>query len=82
MAIGLDPPHPLDLLEDDGITDIHGSIATYSYAGPVSAIPKPSPAVLLGGVLAALAAASRIQRNGTKSKREKTISRKCCLPRC
>src|SRR5207244_5111773 len=35
-ATGLDQPHPLDLLEDDGITDIHGSITTYSYTASVS----------------------------------------------
>jgi hypothetical protein len=53
-AIGLDQPHPLDLLEDDGITDIQGSITTYT--GPASAVPEPSSAMLLGYVLTALAA--------------------------
>ena len=40
-ATGLDPPHPLDLLEDDGITDIHGSVTTYSYSG-VATVPEPA----------------------------------------
>src|SRR6266567_3282382 len=51
-ATGLDQPHPLDLLEDDGITDIHGTISSYSYTGHVSAVPEPSTGVLLGCLLA------------------------------
>jgi hypothetical protein len=58
-AIGLDQPHPLDLLEDDGTTDIHGSITAYT--GPASAVPEPSPAVMLFCFLAALASANRRQ---------------------
>ena len=46
-AIGLDQPHPLDLLEDDGVTDIHGSITSYSHS-PVSPTPEPSAAIPLG----------------------------------
>ena len=57
-AIGSDPPHPLDLLEDDGTTDIQASITRYSYTGPASAVPEPSSGLLLGGALACLAAAS------------------------
>ena len=60
-AIGLDLPHPLDLLEDDGITDIHGTITSYSYTGPVSAVPEPSLTVLLGCFLAGLVAANRMR---------------------
>src|SRR5260370_1398717 len=60
-AIGLDQPHPLDLLEDDGTTDIQGSITSYSYNGPTSAVPEPSATVLLGCALAALVAANRMQ---------------------
>jgi hypothetical protein len=41
-AIGLDQPHPLDLLEDDSLTDIQGSITTYS--GPAQTAPVPEPA--------------------------------------
>lgn len=36
---GLSPP--LDLLEDDGSTDIQGSIATYSYSPPIASAPEP-----------------------------------------
>ena len=76
-AIGLDQPHPLDLLADDGITDIHGTITTYSYTGP-SAVPEPSSIFLVGCGLAGLAAAKRTlvrrecgwpgERVGAKSK--------------
>jgi hypothetical protein len=65
-AIGLDQPHPLDLLEDDGTTDIQGSITTYN--GPAaSTVPEPSSAVLLGCALAALAAANRRLRGRDKA---------------
>jgi hypothetical protein len=47
-ATGLDQPHPLDLLEDDGVTDIQGQIATYSYN---STVPEPRSAFLLSGAL-------------------------------
>src|SRR3954453_14005921 len=60
-AIGLDQPHPLDLLEDDGVTDIHGSIDTYSYA-PATTVPEPAPAGLLACALAILAAGARKSR--------------------
>lgn len=53
-ATGLDQPHPLDLLEDDGVTDLHGSITEYTYTGTGSTVPEPSSFVLLGGALAAL----------------------------
>lgn len=42
---------PLDLLEDDGVTDIHGSVTSYSE----TAVPEPSSLVLMAGVLAAVA---------------------------
>ena len=39
---------PLDLLEDDGATDIHGSVATYSYEPSfVTRVPEPVPFMLL-----------------------------------
>src|SRR5260370_20006926 len=60
-ATGLDPPHPLDLLEGDRITDIQGSITSYSNTGPVSTVPEPSLAALLGCCLAGLVAAHRMQ---------------------
>jgi len=50
-ATGLDQPHPLDLLEDDGVTDIHGSVDSYSYT---STVPEPSPLGLVGCALALL----------------------------
>jgi hypothetical protein len=43
-ATGLDPPHPVDLLEDDGVTDIHGSVVGYSYS---ESAPAPEPATML-----------------------------------
>jgi hypothetical protein len=42
---------PLDLLEDDGVTDIHGSVTSYSE----TAVPEPSSLVIMAGVLAAFA---------------------------
>ena len=56
-ATGLDQPHPLDLLEDDGSTDIHGSITSYS--GPASVKPEPGTASLLGTGIALLALVKR-----------------------
>ena len=52
-ATGLDPPHPLDLLEDDGTTDIQGSITSYTYIPEVPEVPEPSYMVLSGCALAA-----------------------------
>ena len=56
-ATGLDQPHPLDLLEDDGSTDIHGSITSYS--GPASVTPEPGTASLLGTGIGLLALVKR-----------------------
>ena len=67
-AIGLDFPHPLDLLEDDGTTDIQGSITTYSGPASASAVPEPSSLALLACFLAALIAVNRRQ-----IKREKNV---------
>ena len=55
-ALGLDPPHPLDLLEDDGTTDIQGSVASYSYTASPASVPEPSAAALLGWGLTLLGA--------------------------
>jgi hypothetical protein len=52
VAVGLDQPHPLDLLEDDGITDIQGTITAYSYAGSTP-VPEPASLVLFGSGVAA-----------------------------
>jgi hypothetical protein len=57
-AAGLDEPHPLDLLEDDGVTDIQGATAQYSYT---SAVPLPDTLSLLLCGLAGLFAALRLQ---------------------
>ena len=55
---GLDQPHPLDLLEDDGVTDIQGSITKYSYTG-ASAVPEPGSAFLVIAGLTVLPLAAR-----------------------
>jgi hypothetical protein len=43
-------------LQDDGVTDIQGSIASYSYTPPGTTIPTPEPASILlaASVFAAL----------------------------
>ena len=57
-AIGLDQPHPLDLLEDDGVTDIHASILIYSSTAQTTAVtPEPSSASLCAVALLATAVA-------------------------
>lgn len=38
---------PLELLEDDGVTDIHASVTTYSYTGDAGLNPAPEPAAWL-----------------------------------
>jgi hypothetical protein len=45
---------PLDLLEDDGLTDIHGVITNYSYT-PASPVPEPSMSMFAPVGLIALA---------------------------
>ena len=72
-AIGLDQPHPLDLLEDDGTTDIQGSITHYSYTNPAASAPEPSALALLGCGLALLSAGcrKRLHRNA-KSRQRRT----------
>ena len=61
-AAGLDPPHPFDLLEDDGATDIQGTITSYSYASGVNAVPEPGSIWLLGCALAIWKGAQRVLR--------------------
>jgi len=45
----------LDLLEDDGVTDIQGTVANFSNSSPRSPIPEPPAAGLLCTVLATIA---------------------------
>lgn len=52
---------PLDLLEDDGITGIQGTVARYSYT-PSSGVPEPSSPALVGSLLIAALAAKRLPR--------------------
>lgn len=44
---------PLDLLEDDGVTDIHGTIAHYSYTPPAGT-PEPATLAEFGTALVAI----------------------------
>ena len=53
--VGLNPP--VDLLEDDGVTDIQGSVSNYSYSG----VPEPS-ALGIMVVLAALMVRAKARR--------------------
>ena len=56
---GLNPP--VDLLEDDGVTDIQGSVSSYSYSG----VPEPSSLGML--VLFVAGMISWHSRRGSKS---------------
>ena len=49
---------PLDLLEDDGTTDIQGTVATYSYAA-TNGVPEPAEALPISIMMLALAGMSR-----------------------
>jgi hypothetical protein len=55
------PIAPLDLLEDDGVTDIQGSVTKYSYTG-ASPIPEPSALFLLMALCAWIALRPRRTR--------------------
>lgn len=52
---------PMELLEDSGATDIHGSIDTYSFTAAKNAVPEPSTILLL--VSGWIALASRRLKN-------------------
>ena len=60
---GLTPS--LDLLEDDGVTDIQGSVTNYSYTG-VASVPEPSALMLLGSVLTCAAFKLLWRKDGNK----------------
>lgn len=50
---------PLDLLEDNGLTDIHGAITTYAFSAPAAATPEPATALLAALALGGLAALNK-----------------------
>ncbi len=50
---------PMDLLEDDGSTDIQGSVQQFTYQGPVSAKPEPGVLCLVGVSLLTIGAVRR-----------------------
>lgn len=52
-VFGLSPP--LDLLEDDGTTDMQAGVATYSYTSSSTSMPEPATLALLASGLFALA---------------------------
>src|SRR4029077_19656355 len=56
---------PFELLEDDGVTDIHGSVTSYSYTPtPVTATPEPGTFALFASGLMGLAALRRRFQRG------------------
>lgn len=63
LISGLSPP--LDLLEDDGTTDIQGNVASYSSTSPV-VTPEPASITLVGCGLIALTL-MRVRRRRSKS---------------
>jgi hypothetical protein len=65
-ATELDQPHPLDLLEDDGNTEVQGGITGYSYVNTVTT-PTPEPSSLR---LFTAAAASVLVRKLTRRHRK------------
>lgn len=56
---------PLDLLEDDGVTDIHGIVTGYSYT-PVGEVPEPLSVTLLGTCLIAAGCIARSKKRAHK----------------
>jgi hypothetical protein len=62
---GLSPP--LDLLEDDGTTDIQAGVASYSYASASSNVPEPESLTLVGGGLFAVALVRRKRQSESVS---------------
>lgn len=62
---------PLDLLEDDGVTDIHGLVTDYSY----TEVPEPSAIVFVGSGLILVV----LKRHKQWSKNLKKEQKKCCI---
>ena len=60
---GLYPP--LNLLEDDGQTDIQASVDSYSYSGTVTTAPEPGSLLLMCCGLLALALVQIMRRGST-----------------
>ncbi len=44
----------MELLEDDGVTNIFGEVSSYSYTGTIAATPEPGTLALLGSGIAGL----------------------------
>lgn len=59
---------PFDLLEDDGVTDIHGTVTSYSY-GPLNVVPEPSPALISTFGFAAIVLRVSIRRYHSRLRR-------------
>jgi PEP-CTERM motif len=66
---GLSPP--LDLLQDDGTTDIQGNVTTYSY---IATTPEPASLALYGSGLIALALARRKRQRKSPSSQNRTTT--------
>jgi hypothetical protein len=43
-----------ELLEDDGVTDIHGELSNYSYTGVSATTPEPGTLALIGSGIAGI----------------------------
>jgi len=63
-AFPVSPLLPMDLLEDDGSTDIHGTVDSYSYdgPGPGTGTPEPVSFALAGLCLVAIGTFRRFGR--------------------
>lgn len=72
-AAGFDQPHPLDLLEDDEITDIQGTITSYS-AIQAPIVPEPSSLSLIAVALAAGTLVISVRHRGSSGNHPKERS--------
>jgi hypothetical protein len=50
-----------ELIEDDGVTDIQGTVDKYSYSGNAAPVPEPAAAIPLCAALAAMAALRKVR---------------------